>query len=250
MTASFHGSCQKLARISATLPRHSRAKSGAYGIRGLPEVILPGAILIVDEKCRTESLAAIAALPRGSAVLLRDYGNPKRRSLARELLKLCRRRGLRLILAAANRKDVGFALHLGVLGVCGLHLPQAALFAPARMIGSLRRFPPQWSLTASVHSRFALETASRLGVHAALLSPVFPTTSHPGRDALGPLRFSLLARGAPLPVYALGGIHAGNAQRLTHSGAVGIAAIEGFALEGGALERNPLVRVAIPPSSS
>lgn len=233
---------QSLASLSAALSRRGQKQ---HGLRGLPETILPGAVLIVDEKCRAESLAAIPALPRGSAVLLRDYHNLQRRLLARELLTLCRRRGLRLIMAAATREDVGFALHLGVLDVCGLHLPQAALSAPARMMGSLRRFPPQWILTASVHSRFALETASRLGVHAALLSPVFPTTSHPGRDALGPLRFSLLARGAPLPVYALGGIHTGNARRLTHSGAVGIAAIEGFALEGA-----PLERVAIPPSSS
>jgi thiamine monophosphate synthase len=59
------------------------------------------------------------------------------------------------------------------------------------------------------------------------------------------LRFALLARSAPLPVYALGGIHTGNVRRLGGSGAVGIAAIEGFALEGDTIER-----VAITPSSS
>jgi thiamine monophosphate synthase len=145
-------------------------------------------------------------------------------------------------MAAATRKDVGLALDLGVHG---LHASEAALHAPARIIGSLRQFPPRWILTASVHSRAALEKAACLEFHAALLSPVFPTTSHPGREALGPLRFSLLARSAPLPVYALGGIHTGNVRRLGGSGAAGIAAIEGFALEGATLER-----VAIPPSSS
>jgi thiamine-phosphate pyrophosphorylase len=82
-------------------------------------------------------------------------------------------------------------------------------------------------------------TASHRGFHAALLSPVFPTTSHPGCATLGPLRFSMLTRNTPIPVYALGGIHAGNVRRLACSSAVGIAAIEGFALEG----------LAIPSSS-
>ncbi len=229
---------QSLASLSVALSRRSQERRGVRELqspRKLPPP-MPGAILMVDEKCRAESLAAIPALPRGSAVLLRDYHNPQRRPLTRELLKLCRRRGLRLIMAVANRKDVGFALRLGglgVLGVCGIHVPQAALSAPARIMGSRGRFPPSWILTASVHSRAAMVTASRAGFHAALLSPVFPTTSHPGQGALGPLRFALLARNAPLPVYALGGIHAGNARRLAHSGAVGIAAIEGFALEGG-----------------
>jgi len=233
--AIFSGTgSQTLAFLAVALSRRVQKPRGARD--------LPGAILMVDEKCHAGSLAAIPALPRGNAVLLRDYHNPERHSLARGLLKLCRRRGLCLIMAAATRKDVGLALDLGVHG---LHVPEAALHAPARIIGNLRRFPPRWILTASVHSRTALEKAARLEFHAVLLSPVFPTTSHPGRDALGPLRFSLLARNAPLPVYALGGIHTGNVRRLGGSGAVGIAAIEGFALEGDTLER-----VAIPPSSS
>jgi thiamine monophosphate synthase len=148
---------------------------------------------------------------------------------------------LRLIMSAACRKDVGFALSLGVHG---LHVPQAALYAPARILGGItpgrpRRFPLQWILTASAHSRAAMVTASHRGFHAVLLSPVFPTTSHPDCATVGPLRFSMLTRNTSLPVYALGGIHAGNVRRLARSGAVGIAAIEGFALEG----------LAIPPPS-
>jgi thiamine monophosphate synthase len=132
------------------------------------------------------------------------------------------------LFAVANRKDVDFALHLGAHG---LHLPEAALCTPAQITGGLLRLPPRRILTVSAHSRASLEKAVRLEIHAALLSPVFTTTSHPGRSALGPLRFSLLTRDAPLPVYALGGIHTGNVRRLSQSGAAGIAAIEGFVLE-------------------
>ena len=61
-----------------------------------------------------------------------------------------------------------------------------------------------------------------------LLSPVFETKSHPGNAGLGVLKFAAWGRRAPLPVYALGGIDAGNARRLSHSGAAGIAGIGGW----------------------
>jgi thiamine-phosphate pyrophosphorylase len=41
---------------------------------------------------------------------------------------------------------------------------------------------------------------------AILLSPVFPTRSHPGAPVLGPIRFRLLAQKAGPPVIALGGM--------------------------------------------
>jgi thiamine-phosphate pyrophosphorylase len=56
--------------------------------------------------------------------------------------------------------------------------------------------------------------ARRLGADAALLSPVFPTRSHPGGAVLGPVRFRLLARQARLPVIALGGMTGAKARAL------------------------------------
>jgi len=47
-----------------------------------------------------------------------------------------------------------------------------------------------------------------------LLSPVFPTRSHPGQPTLGPVRFRLLAARAGLPVIALGGMNRATARRL------------------------------------
>jgi thiamine-phosphate pyrophosphorylase len=49
---------------------------------------------------------------------------------------------------------------------------------------------------------------------AVLLSPVFPTRSHPGAAALGPARFRLMARHAQMPVVALGGMTVRTARRL------------------------------------
>ncbi|MEY5032109.1 MAG: hypothetical protein RL354_1140, partial [Planctomycetota bacterium] len=46
----------------------------------------------------------------------------------------------------------------------------------------------------------------RARASAVLLSPVFPTRSHPGAAVLGALRFLLMAQRSPLPVIALGGM--------------------------------------------
>jgi thiamine-phosphate pyrophosphorylase len=173
---------------------------------------LPALLLLTDEVRLPDPLAAAARLPRGAGVILRHYGAPDRAALAARLAALCRRRGLVLLvaedwrLAAAVRAD-------------GVHLPER----------TQRRFRVRrgWLLTAAAHSAPALVRAARLGARAALLSPAFPTSSHPGRPALGPTRFARLAQAAPLPVYALGGVTAARARRLR--AAVGVAAIGALA---------------------
>jgi thiamine-phosphate pyrophosphorylase len=69
-----------------------------------------------------------------------------------------------------------------------------------------------------------------------ILSPVFPTRSHPGAPALGPLRWAALARRAAGPVVALGGVDGARARRLPRRTA-GLAAID--ALGGAAAPGRP-----------
>jgi len=66
----------------------------------------------------------------------------------------------------------------------------------------------------TVHSLRELGQAQRARADAVLLSPVFPTRSHPGGKVLGPLRFRLIARHARVPVIALGGMDRDRARRL------------------------------------
>lgn len=80
---------------------------------------------------------------------------------------------------------------------------------------------------ATAHSLAEIGAAVRAGAHAILLSPVFPTRSHPGAAVLGAVRFLLLARRSPLPVIALGGMTAARAARLPVHG---WAAIDGLAV--------------------
>ena len=177
---------------------------------------LPALWLVTDTLRLPDPLAAAARLPRGSGVLFRHYDHPMRAALAGRLAALCRRRGLLLVVAGDER----LASHVRATG---LHLPEArmaeAAGRPARGGGLI---------TAAAHSRAAVARAARFGFDAVFLSPVFATQSHPGETGLGTAGFARIARGAPLAVYALGGITAANADALTGSGAAGLAAIGAF----------------------
>lgn len=178
---------------------------------------LPPLILMTDARRLPDPLAAARALPRGSGVILRDYDAVDRESLARALARIARARGLVLLIGA----DAGLAARVGAAGV---HLPEAAL----RRARHCRR-RPDWLVTAAAHDWPALRRAGQAGADAALLSPVFPTASHPETTPLGVGRFGALARLSPIPVYALGGITPRNAGRLAALNAAGIAAIGALA---------------------
>ena len=97
----------------------------------------------------------------------------------------------------------------------------------------------EWGCYATLPGLAIYQLATRPGIDAVgiILSPVFPTDSHPGAPTLGPLRFAAWARRAPLPVYALGGVNAVTARRLAASNAAGLAGI-GFAI-GSASRQKP-----------
>ena len=129
------------------------------------------------------------------------------------MIAIARTRGLIVVVAGEY-----------AVGADGVHLPEARLNEALHW----RARRPSLLLTAAVHSLAALGMVRRLGLDAVFLAPVFPTASHLGRAGIGPVRANLMARAAGMPVYALGGIDARNAGRL--SGFCGIAAVG--ALEG------------------
>lgn len=173
----------------------------------------PRLALMTDDTRLPDPAATIRALPPGSMVILRDYGAPGRAALARRLAVLCKRRRLTFLVAGDWRLAAR-------VGADGLHLPEA-MAKRGRGPWSRRR----WIVTAAAHSQAALFRAARAGADAALLAPVFPTASHPGRPALGPVRFAAQVRRSPLPVYALGGIGPVTARRLKGAGHAGFAGI-------------------------
>jgi thiamine-phosphate pyrophosphorylase len=177
-------------------------------------------IALLTDHCRLpDPLPVAARLPAGSLVIFRHYGAENRDAMAQNLAKLCRSRRLRLLVAG----DFDLAVSLG----SGLHLPEnLARQVPARVRLWHRRSGKM--MTVAAHGRSALVAAGRAGTDAALLSPVFPTLSHPGQPCLGLLAFRRLVRRTTLDIYALGGVSTATINSLAGSGAVGIATVGGF----------------------
>ena len=70
-----------------------------------------------------------------------------------------------------------------------------------------------------------LARAEQLGVDFVVISPVRPTTSHPGRAAMGWSGFEALRAQSDLPAYALGGMAVHDADAARRLGALGVAGI-------------------------
>ena len=66
--------------------------------------------------------------------------------------------------------------------------------------------PPGFRWIATAHNEAEIADANEYGACAVMLSPVFPTRSHPGADTLGIARFRELAALSEIPVIALGGM--------------------------------------------
>lgn len=128
----------------------------------------------------------------------------------------CRTRGRPVVIN--DEPDVARAV-----GADGVHLN-------SRRLRECRTRPlpaTQW-VGASCHDAEELRQAEAIGADFVCLSPLFPTSSHPERPALGLDRFGELARGCRLPVFALGGIGPEHLEAVTEAGGHGIAGISAF----------------------
>jgi thiamine-phosphate pyrophosphorylase len=158
----------------------------------------PALWLFTDATRLADPIAAARGLPRGhGGVVLRDDLRPDRRALALALARVCRERRLRLAVAGDWR--------LAALVGAGVHLRG----------GRRPQGMPRWltALTSSAHGKTDLVRARQAAVRQVFLSPVFPTASHPGVRALGPVRWGLAAP-AGGRAGALGGIDGRNVRRL------------------------------------
>ncbi len=171
---------------------------------------------MTDPKRRPDPAVDAARLTVGQGIVLRHYGVPERRMLAGALAKIARAKRLRLLIAA----DWRLAAEVGADGV---HLPQGLLMSGrlAPLLGWARRRGA--IVTCACHDRPALAVASRLGMAAGLVSPVFPTRSHPGAKTLGLIGLARMARSAPISVIALGGMTDERARHAKRRGSGGWA---------------------------
>ena len=186
-------------------------------MRQRPHLPLPPLVFITDRWRQPHPEVIVSALPRGSAVLFRDYGLLNRKLLGKKLEALCRKK--RLIFLVAG--DGALAQNLSANGI---HLSEVHI----REVPFWRSKHPNWLITVAAHSEAALQKAARAGADAALVSPVFKTQSHPEAKALGATRLRRLAASCPIPVYALGGVNSRTQRLLKNIGLCGLAGISSF----------------------
>lgn len=161
---------------------------------------LPTIWLLSDARNDAGLDAALHKLPRGSGLVFRHYHLSESQRCARfdQVARLARARGHVVALSGSK--------------------------AQARRWGADLAYGPRGDLVP-VHSLREIGRARQ--AQALLLSPVYPTRSHPGGPHLGALRFRLLAARAQMPVIALGGMGAKPARRLKWLRWAGIDAFAG-----------------------
>jgi thiamine-phosphate pyrophosphorylase len=180
---------------------------------GTPPADLPPLLFFTDPDRTPRPWETAALLPAGSGVVFRGFGAVDARETALRLRDVTAGRGVLLLIGL----DAGLA---ETVGADGVHLPERAL-AQAPALAAAR---PDWRITGAAHTAEGLSGAA--GLHAAVLSPIIAAGgASAARPPLGVKTFSELARGAAIPVYALGGLDAANARDLIGSGACGLAGV-------------------------
>jgi thiamine-phosphate pyrophosphorylase len=209
-------SIQALALVAAKLGRAAhRRQSRAPQTRARQT---PALWFFTDPRRAPDPAWTLMRLPAGAAVVYRAFGDAQAFAVGRRLRRIATLRRLVFLVG----QDARLAAQLKADGV---HLPERLMGLGPR----LRHAHPRWRLSVAVHGPSALARAARLGFDAAVLSAVFASTSPSAPPPIGPLRFAIMARRAGLAVVALGGIDPQRAQRLTGSGAAGVAAVSAVA---------------------
>jgi thiamine-phosphate pyrophosphorylase len=181
----------------------------------------PPLLLITDRQQALLPLADVvrAALATGCrwvSMREKDLSEIDQVALARTLLSIARRHGACLTLH-------GDAALAKACGADGVHLPAGsdptasrAMLGPAKLIG------------VSLHTVTEAEAIDPNVVDYAIAGPTFETPSKPGYGPeIGRKGVAEIARAAPVPVLAIGGLNATRAAEVLAAGPVGIAVMGG-----------------------
>ncbi|HZN87279.1 MAG TPA: Nudix family hydrolase [Burkholderiales bacterium] len=141
-------------------------------------------------------------------VQVRDRGLPQREEFIATVVRLAHRHGARAMVSGGP-----------ALGD-GIHFTAAELMR-------LEERPAGMLAAASCHTAEELRRAMDLELDFAVLGPVKSTPSHPGARPLGWDGFARIARGASIPVYAIGGMQRSDLEAAWRAGAHGVAMISG-----------------------
>ncbi|MCP2680056.1 thiamine phosphate synthase [Maricaulaceae bacterium NA33B04] len=199
MTDPTYGAATKLASLC-----HSFQPSGSA---------LPALFAFTDPVRTPDPVKLAQSLPPGTGLILRTFGDQRLVSMAPLLAAIAEHRRVTFLVAA----DPELAKQVGADGV---HWPESQLRQASRArVKGIQ--------TASAHSPSALRCAQNQ-MDAVFVSTAFASRSPSASRSLGPFRLASYAKRSRIPVFALGGVNKRTAQRLTHTGIYGAAAIEGL----------------------
>jgi thiamine-phosphate pyrophosphorylase len=160
--------------------------------------------------------AALAAGCRWVSLREKDLSDDDQIALALTLLPIARRYGARLTLH-------GDAALAKACGADGVHLPAGGNAAAARAT-----LGPEKLIGVSLHTVTEAETIDPTIIDYAVAGPAFETPSKPGYGPeIGRKGLSEIARAAPVPILAIGGLNVTRAAEVLAAGPAGIAVMGG-----------------------
>ncbi len=173
----------------------------------------------VNRYCITDSLDVTARAARDGVEMIQLRAKELSARALAELVRGALASALQSKILVNTRTDIALAC-----GAHGVHLPAESI-APA----TIRRIAPAGFLIGvSCHNVDELRAAEREGADFAVYGPVFPSVTK-SITPIGIDAFREAVAAVQLPVYALGGVTAGNAQACIDACAAGIAGISLFA---------------------
>ena len=165
--------------------------------------------LMTDERLGDPLWEAIERLPPGSGIVFRHYAmeQGERANLAADLAQLCRTGDLTLAVA---------------------HDEELATSLEADLVHNPDQRTTDLPFSRSVHSLHEAKAARTTGAALVFVSPIFETSSHPGRTPLGIDLAKQIAAVARAPAIALGGMNEDNFALLEREGFYGWAGIDAW----------------------
>ena len=146
-------------------------------------------------------------------IQVRDKALADRADFARSVVALAHRRGAK-VLVNGDEQSARSA------GADGVHWSAA-------LLNQAERRPRDLLCGASCHTAAELERAAALECDFTVLGPVRETATHAAGPTLGWDGFARIARGAPVPVFAIGGLRPSDLDEARSNGAHGLAMIRG-----------------------
>ncbi len=173
-----------------------------------------GQVLFSDYHKIKEPHLIIKKLPQGSIFIMRDMQN-----YSRVYLQLCRKicwqNKIYFFISASIRIAT-------LLKADGIHYKENQKQVRSKQYNS------RFLLSNSCHKYSSIIAANGAKRDLIFYSPLFMTSSHPGKQALGTVRFAKQTKGFS-NIVALGGIKPQNIKRLDMLNIIGFAAIDYFA---------------------